>query len=72
MDELHLRHAVGQVIVKDLSLCLDFSNKKLHVIAVGGSIRLDVFKIPYSIIMKGLNKNKPKRSKQKPAKKDLL
>jgi hypothetical protein len=38
---------------------LDFSNKKLQIIAVGSSIKLEVYKIPFRIIMKNISKKKP-------------
>lgn len=47
-------------MVKDLSLCLDFSHKKLQVIAVGHSIKVNVFNVPYAVILKGIAK-KPKK-----------
>jgi len=47
LSQLHLRHTIGEVLIKDLNICLDFAHLKFNLIAILGSINIDIYKIPF-------------------------
>lgn len=62
LNQLHLKHTIGQIIVKDLNVCLDFNNKRVSIIAVVGNVGLDLFKIPFKIINQLINAQKQQKA----------